>query len=426
MRALLSKTVIPGIAGSFVLALALTVYASPPKHRHKDRHSGNRTAVSAQQARAAARKKEQLRHRLSGLHSHMRQVKSKIHKAKVQENQITENIETVEDRIARTKQNLTRVNTRLIQLDTRHTRVVARLRQTQDRLAVRRRLLAQRISDNYQRGQTTYVQVLLQSRSVHDMLSRGYYVRQIVHSDAELIAGVQQDIKQIETDKKTLEAQEREQKALASEFETQKAQYAADLNRKQQLLAGVQEVREHAEEELDDLEGEANAMTGEIRELSQILQRRREAERQAQAQSGHGGRHRRQNSVIAPVWHGGFMRPCDGPITSGFGIRYHPILHRRKMHTGVDFGAGYGAPIRAAAGGTVILAHYTSGYGNCVIIDHGNGVTTLYGHCSDILVSRDQVVSQGSVIAHVGATGMATGPHLHFEVRHNGTPVRPL
>jgi murein DD-endopeptidase MepM/ murein hydrolase activator NlpD len=95
------------------------------------------------------------------------------------------------------------------------------------------------------------------------------------------------------------------------------------------------------------------------------------------------------------------------------------------MHTGIDFGAPYGAPIVAAGGGTVILAHYTNGYGNCVVIDHGDGVTTLYGHCSALLVSVDEVVRQGQQIARVGATGMATGPHLHFEVRRNGVPVNP-
>jgi murein DD-endopeptidase MepM/ murein hydrolase activator NlpD len=95
------------------------------------------------------------------------------------------------------------------------------------------------------------------------------------------------------------------------------------------------------------------------------------------------------------------------------------------MHTGIDIGAGYGAPIHAAGGGEVIFSGYRNGYGNCVVIDHGGGVATLYGHCSSLNVSAGQVVRQGQLIAHVGSTGLATGPHLHFEVRHNGTPVNP-
>ncbi len=107
-------------------------------------------------------------------------------------------------------------------------------------------------------------------------------------------------------------------------------------------------------------------------------------------------------------------------------MRYHPVLHVRKLHTGVDFGAATGTAIHAAASGVVLLAGYTRGYGNCIIIDHGGGVATLYGHCSWLGVSEGQSVKQGAVIGRVGATGYATGPHLHFEVRRNGVPVQPL
>ena len=96
------------------------------------------------------------------------------------------------------------------------------------------------------------------------------------------------------------------------------------------------------------------------------------------------------------------------------------------MHTGVDIGAGYGAAVHAAAGGEVVIAGYKRGYCNTIVIDHGGGVTTLYGHLSSIGVSEGQTVGQGIQIVRVGSTGLSTGPHLHFEVRHNGTPVNPL
>lgn len=421
-----NHTVRIGTVGMVCLLFALGGLATPPHHRHTKQKKGR--VISSAQVRAAIVRKEQLRRKLTGLHTHMHNVRAKIHHVKVQEHHITENIDTVEGRISHTQTSLGRVRSHLRILDRQHTKLVNHLDTTRKRLATRRHLLTARLNDTYERGEISYAQVLVRSRSVHDLLSRGYYVRQVVHSDAELIEGVQQDIKQIADDKRMLEEQERRQKTLADEYEAQKQHLTSDLAEKQELLAGVQEERHQAEQELDGLEEEAVAMTDNIRELSEALERRRaaeRAERAAQAAQNHHNPEPRAGSV-APIFHGSFIRPVAARVTSGFGSRFHPILHRTRMHTGVDFGAHYGASIHAAGGGTVILARYSSGYGNCVVIDHGNGVTTLYGHCSALLVSAGDVVQQGQTIARVGATGMATGPHLHFEVRHNGVPVNPL
>lgn len=118
--------------------------------------------------------------------------------------------------------------------------------------------------------------------------------------------------------------------------------------------------------------------------------------------------------------------PADGPISSRFGRRLHPIFHTWRMHTGVDIGAGYGTPVRAAAPGQVVVAGVISGYGNAIVVDHGNGLATLYGHLSRFGVHPGQRVAAGQTLGAVGNTGNSTGPHLHFEVRVNGTPVDPL
>lgn len=121
-----------------------------------------------------------------------------------------------------------------------------------------------------------------------------------------------------------------------------------------------------------------------------------------------------------------FIWPVSGPITSPFGWRLDPVTHQYALHTGIDIGADFGTPIRAAAGGTVILAGWVTGYGNTTIIDLGDGITTLYAHQERIAVSVGERISQGQVIGYVGATGWATGPHLHFEIRVNGKPINPL
>ncbi len=122
---------------------------------------------------------------------------------------------------------------------------------------------------------------------------------------------------------------------------------------------------------------------------------------------------------------GVLVRPVPGAITSGFGMRFHPILGYSRMHTGVDMHAAYGEPIKAAASGRIIFAGVRGGYGNCIIIDHGGGMTTLYGHQSGFNVSYDDHVNAGDIIGYVGSSGLATGPHLHFEVRIWGQPVDP-
>ena len=128
-----------------------------------------------------------------------------------------------------------------------------------------------------------------------------------------------------------------------------------------------------------------------------------------------------------PSGHGVLAVPIPGaPITSGFGPRVHPIYGDVRMHTGIDFGASTGTPIHAAADGVVVSAGPLGGYGNATVIDHGNGLATLYGHQSSIAVAPGQRVSRGQVIGYVGCTGLCTGPHLHFEVRVRGTPVDPM
>jgi murein DD-endopeptidase MepM/ murein hydrolase activator NlpD len=122
----------------------------------------------------------------------------------------------------------------------------------------------------------------------------------------------------------------------------------------------------------------------------------------------------------------GLMAPVAGRITSGFGMRFHPILHYARMHAGIDFGAAWGSPIVAAADGQVVAAGWGGGYGRQVQIAHGGGIVTLYGHMSSIAAAPGEPVRQGQVIGYVGSSGLSTGPHLHFEVKVNGQPVDPM
>jgi murein DD-endopeptidase MepM/ murein hydrolase activator NlpD len=354
---------------------------------------------------ARKQKRDTLKKKLTGVRSQIRVKRAQIRDKKRTEGRITDEIDTVERRLNTTRESLGRAKKRLVYLAGQQEVVGQRIEATQRRLDERKSILATRVRQNYERGPTTYVQVFLGSRTVHDFMSRSYYAQRIAESDAQLVAGIKADQAQLAQDKRKLDDEAAETARLKAQREREEVSLKADVARRQELLAQVQEQREALEEALDQMEEASHDIESEIRALQETPR----------------GRVR-----MARAWAGSFIRPANGPVTSGFGMRFHPILHRTRMHTGIDIGVGYGSTVHAAGTGEVIFAGYRRGYGNCVIIDHGGGVSTLYGHLSAVLVSDGQQVSQGDAIARVGSSGLSTGPHLHFEVRHNGAPVNPL
>jgi murein DD-endopeptidase MepM/ murein hydrolase activator NlpD len=173
-------------------------------------------------------------------------------------------------------------------------------------------------------------------------------------------------------------------------------QLAVARTSKRQTLSSIQESEKEFLHEVNGLQAASAALAAKIRST----------------QSG--------GSAGSGVSASGLVWPVSGPITSPFGWRWG------RMHEGVDIGASTGTPIHAAASGTVIYAGWMSGYGNLVVVDHGNGLSTAYGHQSAIAVGNGSSVGQGQTIGYVGCTGHCFGPHLHFEVRVNGSPVDPL
>lgn len=191
---------------------------------------------------------------------------------------------------------------------------------------------------------------------------------------------------------------ERDLVAVRAEVESRTEAVAAVLARQEEALAELDAELSRFDRELDQLAREQDRLEDLI----------------AGESSGGGS---------AP---GALIRPVPGRVTSPFGPRTHPILGTVRMHTGIDLSAPYGQPIRAAAAGRVILAGSYGGYGNTVMIDHGGGMVTLYAHQSRIRVGYGDTVDAGDTIGESGSSGLATGPHLHFEVRIGGTPVDPL
>jgi murein DD-endopeptidase MepM/ murein hydrolase activator NlpD len=209
----------------------------------------------------------------------------------------------------------------------------------------------------------------------------------------------------------------------------------ADVEYKRQVqMAVAQETEAEADSQRTALEA-LNATRAELEERIWALQaeidrlENMESELQSQSKKLESEIQKLTEAARAATYSGGEMRwPLSGyyTLSSPFGRRVHPVTKTVRTHTGIDIPAPTGSNITAAKGGKVIIAGVQGGYGNAVVIDHGGGVTTLYGHCSKLLVKSGQTVKEGAVIAKVGSTGVSTGPHLHFEVRKNGAPVQPL
>ncbi len=239
------------------------------------------------------------------------------------------------------------------------------------------------------------------SQETDEVILRLETLRQLERRQAERAAAQEAEL---EREAAELAIAEAELSDVAAQLAGQRADLEAELYRERDLLADVDREIAHFEGELAALEKEQARIEAAIT-----------AEASTAAESAGGG-----------DAGGSFIRPVPGSISSGFGPRLHPILGFTRMHTGLDFSSPYGQVIAAAAGGRVILAGSYGGYGNTVVIDHGDGVTTLYAHQSTINVAYDQLIAAGDLVGFVGSTGLSTGPHLHFEVRIGGVPVDPM
>ncbi len=265
-------------------------------------------------------------------------------------------------------------------------------------------------------GNLGYLALLLNSSDLGELLTVMDDVGEIMESDRELeeeYIAARENTEEIKADyentKTELEAKQEELRAEQKELEAQ-------IEEAYQMLAEIEaDIANNVEAYNALVAAEAEAYTAFNQLAAQL-----EAQRQAAQQGGSSG-----GSSIQGT--GQFIWPVGADsITSDFGNRVHPVYGTDKFHSGVDIGAADGANIGAADAGTVVYSGVMGGYGNCVMIDHGNGYTTLYAHMSSISMSKGDTVSQGDLVGQVGSTGVATGPHLHYEVRQNGSTIDPM
>ncbi|MHB0980744.1 MAG: murein hydrolase activator EnvC family protein [Thermoleophilia bacterium] len=307
-----------------------------------------------------------------------------------------------------TREELSRLGGLLV--DTR-----ARLAHAERDLRTAEASLEQRAVNMYKSGGVTYLEVLLDTTRLTDLITRLDFLSFVVDQDARILRSVKELRAEVDTRRLDLESQE----ASAQEVEGRQAEQTARL---ESLVAE----RESKLSQVEKARGDKRAVVAKAESDKDAYEKQEAALEAESARLAGELRSLTQSSQPTVKGTGQFIRPVDGRISSPFGYRIHPIFKVKKMHTGVDMSASMGTPIRAADSGTVIQAGWRGGYGQAVVISHGDGLATLYAHQSKILVSVGDTVTRGDIIGKVGSTGYSTGPHLHFEVRVNGTPVDPM
>lgn len=339
-------------------------------------------------------------------------------------------IEDVSAKLKQIQADLDAANARLQSIQTKQAEINAQIAQTQNEivkmeayLKTRQDVLNRRVRAIYMHGQLNYLEVILGANSFSDFANRVELLKRVIRSDYNLILEIQKQKAAIEAKKAQLEEDKRQLDALAAEAEKTRQEIAKKKAEQQKVLDAAKSNKAAAAQMEQDLNAQLASVRNLIQQRLAAAEAARQAAQQQAASDDEGGGGSDDNYVQGT---GAMGWPCSGPITSPFGYRTHPIFGTTIFHAGIDIGVDYGTPIHAADSGVVVYSGWISGYGNAVIIDHGGGISTLYGHNQSLAVSEGQSVSKGSVIAYAGSTGNSTGPHLHFEVDVNGSPVNPM
>lgn len=379
-------------AAALLIGISAILAAAPQKH-----------------SKTSKKEKAQITHRLRSRLSKVRQsravVRHELNKTVRAEAGVSDQIDQVDSNLSDLADQLVDTQQRLDSHRKRQSQLKKELVQTQFELSGQTADMRRRLRAMYEEGDQPLASVLMGSASTGDLADRAYLIKRVATANSDAIHAYQAKVARYQADKAE---EDRLVTSIAAEVQAeadQRAKLQAAREQKQNLYDQLDQKKDSLQHMMDQMAADEASIQSEITE----------AERQ---DTPAGGK--------APAKFGGkLIWPCHGPITSPFGMRYHPILHRERMHTGMDIGVPYGTPIHAAAAGVVISAKYMNGYGNTVIIDHGGGIATVYGHNEKLLVHSGEHVDQGQTIALAGATGLATGPHCHFEVRVNGHPVNP-
>ncbi len=326
-----------------------------------------------------------------------------IDKNNLKRQDLKNKISSLEESIKSTQQDLADIRKEITSINKKTVKINNKIEKLKKKIDTQQETLDSRLRSMYKNGNMGIIQVLLGSVNIQDFMSNFKLINELHKSDVQILEELEANRNVVAQQKAELDALAQKVKSHeASQVEKQK-QLEKDKTEVASAKAKIEAENAKLHEDIDALEAESSRISSELANYD--------------------------DSDVEYKGSGQFAWPFPGysSISSGYGYRTHPISGDRKFHSGVDLAGPYGKAIVAAEDGKVITAGWNSGgYGNYVIISHGGGITTLYGHNSSLTVSAGQKVKRGQTIARCGSTGRSTGNHLHFEVRKNGSTRNPM
>ena len=340
---------------------------------------------------------------LSQIRNNIKNKQQELNESRAKEKSLGDQVNSLEQQINSKQSDIDELEASISEAQAKLETLEEELAAAEEKVNTQNENLNARLRNMYKNGSVGFIDVLMDSGSFSEFLNNLSLVEKVYTSDQDVLEELQKAYDEIDAKKKEIETLQAELSESKATMEEQKSSLEADKASVEKKKSEIAADSAETQRELDKLEADAQALTSSIRN------------------SG--------SSSSSSKYNGGIMAwpvPSCHTVSSGYGGRIHPTTGKYKFQGGLDIPGSYGTAIVAANSGKVIWAgNRGDSYGNYVIIDHGGGVSTLYGHSSKVLVSTGQRVSRGQRIANVGSTGRSTGPHCHFEVRINGSRVNP-
>lgn len=382
------------------------------------------TGALAKSSKSLTIEKNKKKQEQTQLNKKIKEHKTNISNTETEKKSVNGEIESLDAKIQVTSAKISSLQAEISKLNADIDENQKKLEEAQVNLSENTDALRMRLREMYKRGNVNYFEVILNSRDIEELLRNNEIISSIAKADRELIEYIKEQIDTINDAKERLQIDRAKVSANKAAVENERATYQAAVNAKNEYMKVLESNLDLYKAEFEKAQANWETLDSEIARLQKEIAEQKKAEEAAR-------RATRVHSNISvssgPRDGQKYTWPVPGhySISSPYGYRVHPILGYSKFHSGIDIPAPIGTPIVAAKSGTVIMAKLMSGYGNVVMVDHGETVT-VYAHCSAVNVDVGDSVKEGDVVAFIGSTGLSTGPHLHFEVRVNGATVNPV